>query len=305
MDNNQTANKKNEAESGHQPDCYIILFKKDRIDYYIDRNHLNLKVGEWVLVQAERGRDIGLVKSKITQDQIDRTIRKYPLEILHRAREEELEQLKKNRAEEDEAIASCKELIHFRGLDMKLIDAELQFDGNKMTFYFTADHRVDFRELVKDLASTFRTRIELRQIGVRDETKKIGGIGPCGVELCCARWLKEFSPISTQYARDQNLAVNPSKLSGPCGRLFCCLEYEQLFYSEINEKFPQVGDKVGEKGDECFIEKIDPFKMKVTIRNTENEKIEILKLDDFNKRFRRANKDWLMKWLPKKPPEKK
>ncbi|MCK5833579.1 hypothetical protein KAH81_07910 [bacterium] len=300
MNNEQKPIQKNETELSHRPDCYIVQFKKDRLDYYIDRNHLNLQSGEWVLVQAERGRDLGLIRNKIPQKQVDKSQRKYPLEILHRARQDELDQLAINRSDEDEAIATCRELINFRGLDMKLIDVELQFDSNKITFYFTADHRVDFRELVKDLASSYRTRIELRQIGVRDETKKMGGIGPCGIELCCMKWLKEFSPISTQYARDQNLAVNPSKLSGPCGRLFCCLDYEESFYCEMANKFPKVGDKIFVEKEKYIIDKIDPFKMTVTVRNLDKENIEIMKLNEFNRRFRHTNKDWLNKWLPKK-----
>ncbi|HHS50072.1 MAG TPA: hypothetical protein ENN07_03040 [candidate division Zixibacteria bacterium] len=291
--------------NSHQPDSYSVQFKKDRVDFFIDRNHLDLKPGEWVLVQAERGRDLGVVRAKISPEEMDKAQRKYPLEILHRARPEELDQLQESRQLEDEALTTCKELIEFRGLDMKLIDVERQFDGNKITFYFTADHRVDFRELVKDLASTYRTRIELRQIGVRDETKKMGGFGPCGQELCCAKWLTDFSPISTQYARDQNLAVNPGKLSGVCGRLFCCLDYEEHFYCEIASKFPQVGDKVGEPHDQFIVDRIDPFKMTVTIRNLKKENIEVIKFDEFNRRFRRKNKDWLEKWLPKKQTETK
>ncbi len=299
MENNRS--KSNDV--GRKPDYYIVRFKKDRIDYFIDRNHLDLKPDEWVLVQAERGRDLGKVKSRITQELMDRSQRKYPLEILHRARADELEQLAQNRQKELEAIGTCREFIGFRGLDMKLVDVEFQFDGNKITFYFTADHRVDFRELVKDLASTYRTRIELRQIGVRDETRKMGGIGPCGLELCCSRWLRQFSPISTQYARDQNLAVNPSKLSGPCGRLFCCLEYEEGFYEEVRKTFPTVGEKVGLGNERFIVDRINPFKRKVVIRNIDKENIEEIDLSEFNRRFRKTDKAWLDKWLPKKSVE--
>jgi cell fate regulator YaaT (PSP1 superfamily) len=246
-----------------------------------------------------------MVKSTITQEAMEKSQRKYPLEILHKARPEESEQLEKNRCSEEEAIETCRRFVEFRGMEMKLVDVEFQFDGNKMTFYFTADHRIDFRELVKDLASAYRTRIELRQIGVRDETKKMGGIGQCGLELCCSRWLKQFSPISTQYARDQNLAVNPGKLSGPCGRLFCCLDYEENFYEEIRKNFPKIDERVTDGDGRFTVCKIDPFKMNITIRNVENDNIEEISQEEFNRRFKKRDKNWLNKWLPDNTQEKK
>ncbi|RKZ31811.1 hypothetical protein DRQ36_00680 [bacterium] len=283
-----------------KPDYYSVRFKRDRVDYFIDRNHLELAERDWVLVQAERGRDIGQIKSRVPEKAMGLSQRKYPLEILHKAKPEEVEQLAANRYREEEAMTTCQQFIDFRGLDMKLVDVEMQFDGNKITFYFTAEHRVDFRELVKDLAATYRTRIELRQIGVRDETRKLGGLGPCGLELCCTKWLKEFSAISTQFARDQNLAVNPVKLSGLCGRLFCCLDYEQKFYEEARRKFPQQDRMFESDGDRVVIEKVDFFKEILVIKHLETDVIEKIPLDEFRNRYCMKNKDWLEKWLPKK-----
>ena len=154
------------------------------------------------------------------------------------------EQEKRNREKEKEAYAICLDKIRRRGLEMKLIEAEYTFDNNKVLFYFTADGRIDFRELVKDLAAVFKTRIELRQIGVRDETKILGGIGSCGRPLCCATFLPEFNPVSIKMAKEQNLSLNPTKISGVCGRLMCCLKNEQDTYEELNSRLPNVGDSV-------------------------------------------------------------
>ncbi len=296
------ADKKNSTEHDSSPraNYYIVQFKRNRVDYYIDRNHLPLKPGDSVLVMAERGRDLGRIKSHIPEESMDSTQRKYPLEILHLAKPEEIEKLESNRERENDAKKNCKEFIVFRGLGMKLIDVEMQFDNNKMTFYFTAEQRVDFRELVKDLASIYRTRIELRQIGVRDESRKIGGLGPCGRELCCTRWLKDFNPISTQFARDQNLAVNPGKLSGPCGRLLCCLEYEQSTYDGFNRDYPNE-DRIYEwSGRKFSVEKVDFFRDEITIKDIESESVETICLDDFHRKFLpKKDKSWLDSWLPK------
>jgi len=291
--------KKTTAPSATKPNYYAVQFKRERVDYFIDRNHLPLKKGTWVMVQAERGHDLGRIHMEIDVEHMPDSHHKYPLEILHIAKPAEMDILEENREREKDAFRECREMIEFRGLDMKLVDCEIQFDGNKITFYFTAEHRVDFRELVKDLASIFRTRIELRQIGVRDETKKLGGLGPCGLELCCARWLDDFKPISTQYARDQNLAVNPNKLSGPCGRLFCCLDYEQEFYEEARAEFPSE-DAVITHGDSKFaVLKMDFFKGQIHLRDLKNESIEILPIEEFRCRFCVKDKSWLDRWLPK------
>jgi len=294
-------NNNNDSGSGSKsgPKYYIVEFKRDRMDYFIDRNRLPVKSGSWVLVQAERGRDLGRIKYQISREDMENNQRKYPLEILHVATEQELEDLRENRKKEKEALRTCKELINFRGLEMKLVDVELQFDSNKITFYFTAEHRVDFRELVKDLASTYRTRIELRQIGVRDETKKLGGLGPCGLPLCCATWLKEFAPISTQYARDQNLAVNPTKLSGLCGRLFCCLDYEQKFYENAKKRFPEIGSSFSLDGKRCMVRKIDPLKETIEVSCPDDMERKIFTLKEFRDIVPMKHKPWLDKWLPR------
>ena len=164
--------------------------------------------------------------------------------VLRIATERDDEQEANNKKKEKEAFKICLEKIRKHGLEMKLIDAEYTFDNNKVLFYFTADGRIDFRELVKDLASVFKTRIELRQIGVRDETKILGGIGICGRELCCHSHLSEFIPVSIKMAKEQNLSLNPTKISGVCGRLMCCLKHEEETYEELNRRLPNVGDRV-------------------------------------------------------------
>lgn len=292
-------NNDNKNSTTTKPNYYVVQFKRDRVDYFIDRNHLPLRENSWVMVQAERGRDLGRIKRQIDEDQMPETHHKYHLEILHEAKPDEMEILQANRRREKKAFQICKELIEFRGLDMKLVDCEIQFDGNKVTFYFTAEHRVDFRELVKDLAATYRTRIELRQIGVRDESKKIGGLGPCGLELCCARWLKDFKPISTQFARDQNLAVNPNKLSGICGRLFCCLEYEQDFYEETRRDYPQEEAVYTEGNTKFMVLKMNFFRGEVQLKEIEGDSIKTISIEEFRRRFCKRNKDWLERWLPK------
>ncbi|MCF7798057.1 MAG: Signal peptidase-like protein [Candidatus Marinimicrobia bacterium] len=161
--------------------------------------------------------------------------------ILRVANHEEINRLMENRKAEDAALVECEQLVQHHGLNMKLVDVEYQFDRKKITFFYTADERVDFRQLVKDLASIFRTRIEMRQIGARDEARRIGGVGSCGQELCCTRFMEGFEPINTQYAKDQNLPINPSKLSGACGKLKCCLRFEWDFYAESLKDFPSPG----------------------------------------------------------------
>ncbi|RKY64822.1 MAG: stage 0 sporulation protein, partial [Candidatus Latescibacterota bacterium] len=169
---------------------------------------------------------------------------------------------------EEEAFRACREKIAQHGLKMKLVDVEYQFDGKKITFYFTAEHRVDFRDLVRDLAKYFHTRVELRQIGVRDEAKWVGGYGPCGRRLCCAAFLREFESVSSQMAKLQNLCVSPDKISGLCGRLMCCLLFEREFYEEVARKFPKVGSKVsGEDGRVYEVSKVDIFRDRVYLKD--------------------------------------
>ncbi len=283
-----------------EPDYYVVEFKNRRIDYFIERNHLGLKTGEWVIVQAERGKDMGRVLFKLSREAFEENSgHKYPLEILRRATEEEINYRKELYEMEKEVLKTCQEYVDFRGLDMKLVDAEYQFDRNKLTIYFTADERVDFRELVKDLAATYRTRIELRQIGVRDEAKKLGGLGPCGRPLCCATFLHKFEPITTQMARAQHLVVNPTKISGLCERLMCCLAYEMDFYEKVAETYPEVGATVKfEDGTEYIVEGIDYFHEKITLREAEGDEVKTLTLVEYKKSLA-GRKDFLKKWLPR------
>ena len=211
--------------------------------YFFDPGKLDIKRGEHVIVETARGIEYGTVVVDPRNVEDDAVVQ--PLKpVLRIATERDDEQEAGNKIKEKEAFKICLEKIQKHGLEMKLIDAEYTFDNNKVLFYFTADGRIDFRELVKDLAAVFKTRIELRQIGVRDETKILGGIGICGRELCCHRHLSEFVPVSIKMAKEQNLSLNPTKISGVCGRLMCCLKHEEETYEELNKRLPHVGDHV-------------------------------------------------------------
>ncbi|SKC83744.1 PSP1 domain-containing protein [Maledivibacter halophilus] len=220
-----------------------VRFKKAGKIYYFDPDEIDVKKGENVIVETARGVEFGEVVvgvKNITEEEIISPLKK----VLRVATLEDEIINKENKEKEEKAFKICLEKIEEHGLEMKLIDVEYTFDNNKVIFYFTADGRVDFRELVKDLASIFRTRIELRQIGVRDEAKMIGGIGPCGVSLCCSTWLGEFEPVSIKMAKEQNLSLNPTKISGICGRLMCCLRYEHMSYTELRRGLPNSGEKI-------------------------------------------------------------
>ena len=245
---------------------YEIEFKASRREYYENTYSLQLQENEWVIVQAERGEDMGFVH-KIVEFNAQAGPKPPKLKgILRQAIYDDHEKLAKNREMETQSYDQCKEAIKQHGLDMKLVDVEYQYDCNKMTFYFTADERVDFRGLVKDLAAIYRTRIELRQIGVRDEARRLGGFGICGLQQCCNTFIQEFEPISTQLAREQNLSLNPAKISGNCGRLLCCLLYEQNHYAETMRKFPEVGSTVQGKLGTAVIESINVFHQSMTLR---------------------------------------
>lgn len=211
--------------------------------YYFDPLDFDIKKGDHVIVETARGIEFGTVVGGIKQVADDEVVQ--PLKpVLRVASERDVEQEADNKRREKEAYRICLEKIREHELDMKLIDAEYTFDNNKVLFYFTAEGRIDFRELVKDLASIFKTRIELRQIGVRDETKMMGGIGMCGRPLCCHAHLSDFMPVSIKMAKEQNLSLNPTKISGVCGRLMCCLNHEEETYENLNKNLPHVGDRV-------------------------------------------------------------
>jgi cell fate regulator YaaT (PSP1 superfamily) len=220
-----------------------VRFKKAGKIYYFDPGDIDVQKSDNVIVETARGIEFGecvtgpkLVKEEDIISPLKNVIRK--------ATEEDIESHNENKIKEKEAFEICMQKISEHKLVMKLIDVEYTFDNNKVIFYFTADGRVDFRELVKDLATIFRTRIELRQIGVRDESKMVGGLGPCGRPLCCSSFLGDFVPVSIKMAKEQNLSLNPTKISGICGRLMCCLNYEQDTYEETRKKLPRVGSIV-------------------------------------------------------------
>ena len=211
--------------------------------YFFDPGKFEVRQGDHVIVETARGIEYGTVIGAPREVEDDKVVQ--PLKsVLRIANKKDDEQDASNKQREKDAFKICLEKIRKHGLQMKLIDAEYTFDNNKVLFYFTADGRIDFRELVKDLAAVFKTRIELRQIGVRDETKILGGIGICGRPLCCHTHLSEFAPVSIKMAKEQNLSLNPTKISGVCGRLMCCLKNEEETYEELNKKLPNVGDYV-------------------------------------------------------------
>lgn len=220
-----------------------VRFKKAGKIYYFDPADVPVNQGDHVIVETARGIEYGecvIGKRDISEEQIVSPLKP----VLRVSTEEDDTNHKNNKVKAQEAMKVCHEKIKLHALDMKLIDVEYTFDNNKVIFYFTADGRIDFRELVKDLAAIFRTRIELRQIGVRDESKMVKGLGPCGREICCGSWLGDFAPVSIKMAKDQNLSLNPVKISGLCGRLMCCLKYEYDTYVQIRVGMPNRGDKV-------------------------------------------------------------
>ena len=217
-----------------------VRFKKAGKIYYFDPGELDINKDDYVVVETARGIEFGHVivgPKQVTEEEIVPPLKK----VLRVALEEDFVIHETNKEKSKEAFGICEEKIEEHGLEMKLVDVEYTFDNNKVIFYFTADGRVDFRELVKDLAAIFKTRIELRQIGVRDEAKMIGGLGPCGRPVCCTTFLGEFEPVSIKMAKEQNLSLNPTKISGLCGRLMCCLKYEHEAYEKLLEKMPAIG----------------------------------------------------------------
>ncbi len=225
------------------PTVVGVRFRKAGKIYYFDPGDLELNPGQNIIVETSRGLEFGEVIQGNKEISTLETVP--PLKPVKRvAVAEDYKQLANNRQKEIEAMKICREKIEKHQLDMKLIAVEYTFDHNKIIFYFTADGRVDFRELVRDLASVFRTRIELRQIGVRDEAKILGGIGACGRNLCCATFLGDFEPVSIRMAKEQHLSLNPTKISGICGRLMCCLRYEVEHYENAKEDFPPIGERV-------------------------------------------------------------
>ena len=233
--------------------------------YFFDPLQLEIKRGDHVIVETARGIEFGTVVAGVHEVEDDKVIQ--PLKpVMRIAGERDIEQEAANKEKEKEAFKICKEKILKHGLEMKLIDAEYTFDNNKVLFYFTADGRIDFRELVKDLAAIFKTRIELRQIGVRDEVRRMGGNGVCGRELCCCSFLNNFDAVSIKMAKEQNMSLNPSKISGVCGRLMCCLKYEQEAYEEKLGRLPKVGSIVETVDGEGTVDSVGILKENVRVK---------------------------------------
>lgn len=257
--------------------------------YYFDPGKLEIKKGDHVIVETARGVEYGTVvcgMKEVTEDEVTQPLKP----VIRIATEKDDKQEAANREKEKDALRICQEKILKHKLEMKLIEAEYTFDNNKVLFYFTADGRVDFRELVKDLAAVFRTRIELRQIGVRDETKIRGGIGICGRPLCCHTFLDEFAPVSIKMAKEQNLSLNPTKISGVCGRLMCCLKNEEETYEDLNRRLPNVGDFVtaddGLKGEVHSVNVLRQL-VKVLVEVGDEKEIHEYKVDQL--RFKRRH----------------
>lgn len=258
-----------------------VRFKKAGKIYYFDPADMNIQKDTYVVVETARGIEFGecvIGIKEISENDIVAPLKS----VLRIATEEDINKHFKNKDKEKDAFEICLKKIQEHGLTMKLIDVEYTFDNNKVIFYFTADGRVDFRELVKDLATIFKTRIELRQIGVRDEAKMLGGLGPCGRPMCCSTFLGDFASVSIKMAKEQNLSLNPTKISGICGRLMCCLNYEQSTYEDIRKRMPKVGSivKTSEGTGEVFSNNIVKESVKVKLRKGEEEILEEFKIEN-------------------------
>lgn len=282
-----------------------VRFRNAGKIYYFGPGKLDIHAGMHVIVETARGVEMGTVMMEpkgVSEEDVIQPLKP----VIRIATEADEKTVAKNREKEKDAFRICLEKIAKHKLDMKLVEAEYTFDNNKLLFYFTADGRIDFRELVKDLASVFKTRIELRQIGVRDETKIVGGIGICGRPLCCASYLSEFIPVSIKMAKEQNLSLNPTKISGVCGRLMCCLKYEEDTYEELNGRLPNIGDYVttddGLKGEVHSVSILRQLvKVIVTVNNDEKEireyKVDQLKFRPKKRREKQSTNDAELKQL--------
>jgi cell fate regulator YaaT (PSP1 superfamily) len=255
----------------------VVLVKikeGEKIAYFSVRDLPNirkLKVGDYVIIEAERGREYGQIISEaeqVSEMEIEAPLRK----VVRLATREDLRQIQENKKKTKEAMEICSKKIIEHKLNMKLVEAEYSFDRSKFIFYFTAEGRVDFRELVKDLARQFKTRIELKQIGVRDEAKMFGGYGPCGRTLCCKSFLKDFEPVTVRMAKDQNLPLNPTKISGLCGRLMCCLGYEYQVYKELLQGLPRQGEVINTKEGKGRVVNVNALKRTVVVEVGEEAK---------------------------------
>lgn len=252
----------------------VRLREAGKISYF-STGGMKFKVGDYVIVEADRGLDYGQVLSD-TEAILDSDVGEEPLKkVIRKANPWDMHQIDKNKKKVREAMDTCAKKILERHLPMKLIDAEFSFDRSKIIFYFTAEGRIDFRDLVKDLANVFKTRIELKQIGVRDEAKILGGLGPCGRALCCATHLKDFEPVTIKMAKEQNLPLNPTKISGLCGRLMCCLGYEHKTYKELMKGLPREGETLKTEKGAGKVVSVNAIKRSVTVELENGSLVEV------------------------------
>ncbi|MCD6379616.1 stage 0 sporulation family protein [bacterium] len=250
-----------------------IKFKSLRKELFLNTRELYLKVGNYCIVDADRGEDMGIIIDiSLGSGEELEDIEK---EVLRHATDVDQEKIKEARQREDEALEICQQKVDEHKLPMKLVDVECQFDGNKITFYFTSDKRIDFRELVRDLAAVFKTRIDLRQIGVRDEARRFDGVGMCGRRLCCSTFIKDFKPVTLKMAKEQNLPLTPAKISGVCGRLMCCLAFELEEYKDFMKGIPKSGSNIWHQGRQYRVEKTNIFKRTVIMSDMEGGTVEV------------------------------
>ena len=272
-----------------------VRFKNMGKVYYFDPNSEKLSADDHVVVETARGVECGEV-AMANRDVADDSIVQPLKKVIRKATKDDLRRVAENELKAKNAFTQCEKKIAERGLEMKLVDVEYTFDNSKILFYFTADGRVDFRELVKDLAGMFRTRIELRQIGVRDEAKMLGGIGPCGRPICCRTFLSDFTPVSIKMAKEQNLSLNQTKISGVCGRLMCCLKNEQETYEELNKKLPGIGDTVTlPDGIQGTVQSVNVLRqrVKVVVEVNDEKEIQEFPVDELKFRARRKKSKYL------------
>lgn len=260
-----------------------VEFRSGRVGYFSNPNNLALEPDIQVIVEVERGYDIAtVIHSSIANEELETLAASSKIhKVIKIAQDEDLKQLAIVQGKEKIAATKFNSLLPKYPFEMKLIGTIYQFDGNKLTFFFTADNRVDFRELVRELATLFKTRIELHQSTGRDEAKRISGIGMCGYKYCCSSFLKRFNQVTIKMVKDQNLSGNLSKISGPCGRLLCCLHYEEDYYAETAKEFPEIGDEVIYNKNKLFVYKNDYYRKKIHLSN-EDQVIEIISLDLYN-----------------------
>jgi cell fate regulator YaaT (PSP1 superfamily) len=271
-----------EAIEGRTPESFELEFKGGRKALFSNPRNIPFQIGDYAIVDIERGQDVGRVLRE--GDQASRKIRDKGVagHILRRATRADLVKSERIHEKEMEAHRICQDLIARQKLPMKLVDVEWQFDGNRIRFYFTSDRRVDFRKLVRDLASRFKTRIEMRQIGVRDEARRLGGYGRCGLYYCCRGVIQDFDPVTLKMVKEQHLAPGSPKISGGCGRLMCCLRYERDFYQRAGKEFPKLGTKVDMGGRKGKVVAVDIFRGRVSVSDPEGQTITVT-LENFLK----------------------